>query len=273
MLGSELQAAYVNIRPLQLHVLVDVRSKALLEVLYIKLLAFPKDLLATGSILGWDKDVRDNLDHTITGNAIVNGDAGEAVNSDRDKRSVTGDVNSKVLVGKDGRKVIVVVWRASIERLVLASVVVESIGVQSLVDDDVILEESLEVLLAVLAEQEGIDAWAKLLESEVGRSEECTALMWVIGAVDFVPKSSLAESKFKGAELTGKQIDDGSDVGWRDKDGVDPVNNTVRTEDVDGYQSGIEVDGRSLKSYTDGKTLLVTEILLWRVQSWNGVAV
>jgi hypothetical protein len=45
--------------------------------------------------------------------------------------------------------------------------IVESISVQRLVDDDVVLQQSLEVLLAVGAEEEGIDPWSQLLEGIV----------------------------------------------------------------------------------------------------------
>ena len=48
--------------------------------------------------------------------------------------------------------------------------IVESISVQRLVDDDVVLQQSLEVLLAVGAEEEGIDPWSQLLEGIVTRS-------------------------------------------------------------------------------------------------------
>lgn len=46
------------------------------------------------------------------------------------------------------------------------------VRVQSVVGDDMVLEESLKVFLAVATEQEAVDSRAKLLEGKVGGSEE-----------------------------------------------------------------------------------------------------
>ena len=131
--------------------------------------------------------------------------------------------------------------------LALAVGAVVGVGVEGVVGDKVVLEQSLEVLLAVLAEEEGVDARAKLLESEVGRGEESAAL--VVGGVNHIEKASLAEAELEGGELAGKKIDDGGDIWrWQD-DGVNTVDDTIGTEDVDGDNAGVEVDGQA--SQTD----------------------
>ena len=75
-----------------------------------------------------------------------------------------------------------------------------------------VLKEGLEVLEAVLAEEEGIDSWAKLLEGEVGGRKECST--GVVGGVELLEKAGLAESELEGAEFGGEQIDDLQDARW-----------------------------------------------------------
>lgn len=53
------------------------------------------------------------------------------------------------------------------------------VGVQSLVDDDVVLEEGFEVFPAPWREKEAIDLWSELLESRVWRGEESSTGMFV----------------------------------------------------------------------------------------------
>ncbi len=46
---------------------------------------------------------------------------------------------------------------------------VVGIRIESLVGHNMILQQGLQVLLSVTAEQEAVDSWAKLLEGEIGR--------------------------------------------------------------------------------------------------------
>lgn len=97
--------------------------------------------------------------------------------------------------------------------------------------------------------------------------------MGVLGAVDLVEETGLAEAELERAELAGEEVDDGRDVWWRDENGVDAVDDTVGAEDVDGHQPGVEVDRGSLQRDAHGQTLLVAEKLLWLVKCGDGVAV
>ncbi len=73
---------------------------------------------------------------------------------------------------------------------------IESIGVKSLVSHDMVLEECLEVLLAVLGKEEPVDAGTEFLECEVGGREEGST---------FVGRSldGFEETGFLEAELQG----------------------------------------------------------------------
>ena len=136
--------------PLQIHILLNIRLKTLLEVIDLQFFALP-EYLRTSGVLGRNQNIRDDLDDTIVGHTVVNGDTREAIDPDRDKGSVACNVDSKVLVRQHGREVIVVVRRTTLGgNLVLLCSIKESISIQRLVNNDVVLEQSLEVLLAVL---------------------------------------------------------------------------------------------------------------------------
>lgn len=107
--------------------------------------------------------------------------------------------------------------------------VIESIRVQSLIGDDVVLEKSLEILFAVGAEQEGIDPGTEALESKVRGSKERSTDV-VAGIVQRGKEAGLVESEFESAELARQQAENLSSLGrWHD-DGVDAMNDTVGTK-------------------------------------------
>jgi hypothetical protein len=136
-----------------------------------------------------------------------------------------------------------------------------------------VLEQCLEVLLAVAAEQEGVYALAEFLEGEVAWGEERAALVGVLGVVQLVEEAGLAEAEFKCAELAGKQVDDRCDV-WRwDEDGVDAVDHAVCAEDVDGDDAGVEVDRRALERDAHSEALVVAELVGRLEQGGDGVGV
>lgn len=157
---------------LQLDVLVNERRKTPLELLHAELLALPHDLLAIGA-LGRDQDIRNDLDDAVACDTIVDSNTREGVDADLYEWTPPCDIDGEVLVVKYSGKVVVVVTRA-IGGLVLAVVllagVVEGISVQRLIDDNVVFQQSFEVLLAVGAEEEGIDPWSQLLKGIVAWS-------------------------------------------------------------------------------------------------------
>lgn len=71
---------------------------------------------------------------------------------------------------------------------------VESIGVQSLVGDNMVLQKSLEILLAVFAEEEASDPRTELLECEIGWCEDCPAKVGRC-IIDGFEKTGLREAK------------------------------------------------------------------------------
>ena len=72
---------------------------------------------------------------------------------------------------------------------------VVGVRVEGVVGHHMIFEDGFEIFLAVPAEEEAIDFGAKLLEREIGRSEDGASDM-VGGIVQGLNKSSLSKSKF-----------------------------------------------------------------------------
>ena len=143
---------------LQLDVLVNERRKTPLELLHAELLALPHDLLAIGA-LGRDQDIRNDLDDAVACDTIVDSNTREGVDADLYEWTPPCDIDGEVLVVKYSGKVVVVVTRA-IGGLVLAVVLLAGV-VEGI---------SFEVLLAVGAEEEGIDPWSQLLKGIVAWS-------------------------------------------------------------------------------------------------------
>jgi hypothetical protein len=188
------------------------RLKPLHQVLNLKLLASPKGTWATRNLLRWDEHITDHLDHTVLGNAILDRDAAKAVDLDADEAAIPSNVDAKAAVLEHGREVNMEVALGH-TLLSLAVGAVVRIGVESVVRDKVVLKKSLQVLLTVLAEEESVDPRAELLESEVRGCEESTSL--VVGGVDHVEQTRLAETELKSRELAREQVDDSSDGWWR----------------------------------------------------------
>jgi len=229
----------------------DIRLKPLHEVFNLEFLTHVLGCSAS-KFLRRDKDVRNDLNYTVLSNAILNADAAEAVDLDADETTVAGDVDAEAAVLEKGRQVHVEVsLRHTLLRLVVG--LVEGVGVQGVVMDDVVLEQCLQVLLTVSGEEECVDLRAELLEGEVRGSEESAAL--VIGGVELIEKAGFAETKLKSRELAGQEVDDLNNVGRRDDDGVHTVNHAVGTEDVNGNDAAVEVDSEALETDVEAQTL------------------
>lgn len=114
-------------------------------------------------------------------------------------------------------------------------------------------DQSLEVLAAILAEQEAVNLGAKLLEGEVGRSKQSTA--GVVGAVVGVKETSLAKSQLESGELRRQEVDDLEGSWRRNEKVVNSVDDSVCTENVDGNDTGVEVEGQALEAEVDAESL------------------
>lgn len=79
---------------------------------------------------------------------------------------------------------------------------VECVGVQRLVGNDVVLQQSLEVGLAFGAKEESKDLWTKKLEAMVIWREEGGASSMGFG--NFICKASFGEGELEGRELAGE---------------------------------------------------------------------
>ena len=95
--------------------------------------------------------------------------------------------------------------------------------------------------------------------------------MRVVCAVHLAEDVCLLQRKFKGAELSREQVDDGGDTGGRQEDGVNAMNHTIGAEDVDGYKTAVEVDRGALERDANSEALRMPEVLAGCVESWNGV--
>ena len=62
-----------------------------------------------------------------------------------------------------------------------------------------VLKESLQVLLTILGEEEGVDLGTELLESPVGWSEESST--FVLGVLDSVKETCFLKTELKCGEL------------------------------------------------------------------------
>jgi len=206
-------------------------------------------------VLWWDEDIADDLDDSVLGDTVLNADAAETVNLDADEATVATNVNLENLVVEEGWEGVVEVSLWYVVSLVglVHVVAVDGVAVKGGTWNDVVLKESLEVLAAVLGEEEGVDAWAELEEGKVVWCEKGAA--WVVGGVELLKETSLAETELKGGELGWEEVDDLDNVWWWDQEGVNTVNDTVRTENVDSNNAAVEVQGKAPEGDLDGKSL------------------
>ena len=84
-----------------------------------------------------------------------------------------------------------------------------------------VLEQSQQILLSELAEEESIDLMAELLECKVGGHKESATSM--LGRVQSLQQASLCQAKGESAELAGKHAQNGGDRGRREKNVVNTV--------------------------------------------------
>jgi len=139
---------------------------------------------------------------------------------------------------------------------------VEGIGVQRLIGNDVVLQECLEILLTILAEEETVDSSTELLEREVGWCKDCPAEMGR-GVVDGFKKASLRETEFEGAEFAWKKLNDVGRFWGRDKEAIDAMDNAVcaelvcqlnqgrrerKTHYINGHNATVEVHGQAFET-------------------------
>ena len=134
------------------------------------------------------------------------------------------------------------------------SMFVESIGVEGVIANNVVLEQSGEVFLAVLAEKEGIDPWAEALKGEVGRCEKGATDVGG-GFIEVIYEARLDETELEGAELAGEEGNNVSGYrGW-EENAIKSVNDAVRAEDIDGDDAGVEIDSQAPKGNLRTKAL------------------
>lgn len=106
---------------------------------------------------------------------------------------------------------------------------VESIRVQCLVCHNMVLQESLEIFLAVFAEEEAIDPSTELLECEIGWRKDCPAKMSRC-VVNCLKETSLCKTELESAELAREELDDVGRLGWGNEEAVDTMDDAVRAE-------------------------------------------
>lgn len=206
---------YLEVEPTVL-LLLNNRLQSLLQLLDSHILPVDSLSLSLSQLLRRDQDITYNVQDTVLSNAVTHHDVRESVNSDVDETAVAGNVDVQLFAFEHSRQayleealgdarpaarstgtvVLTTVHHAThavavaLEKFLLAITgLVVSVGVESVaLADDVVEEESLEVLLAVRAEEEGVDARSELLEGEVAGGEEGAA---GVGAVELVEEAGL----------------------------------------------------------------------------------
>lgn len=94
-----------------------------------------------------------------------------------------------------------------------------------------------------------------------------------MGGVQLVQKTGLAQPQLKSAEFAGEEINNFNGAGRRQEDAVDAVNDAIRSEDVDGEDTTIEVDSQSSEAEFESQALrlwVVTEVITFE-QGWHCV--
>ena len=128
---------------------------------------------------------------------------------------------------------------------------IESIGVQRLIGDDVVLQQRLEILLAVRAEQERIDPGPEFQEGEIRGREEGAADV-IRSVVQARYETGFGETELEGAEFAGEKADDVDDFRRWDQDAVDAVDDAVSSELRSVSFSRDEVKGGGVSYDVDG---------------------
>lgn len=226
--------------PLQLKLLVistilHKRRQPFLQIFDSQILTSPLALpLRTAGLgLGWDQNVTNNLEDAVLGDAILHLDARKAVDLDLGEGAKAADIDGEVAVIEQGWEIKVKTGSCGCflfltspllhgEFVVLGlCVVVVCVRVEGMVEDDVVLEQCLEVLFAVFAEEESVDLGAEFLEGEVVRCEDSAAD--VGSGVQVVKKASLGKAKRECAEIAGKERKDDGDWRWWEEDMIHSV--------------------------------------------------
>jgi len=126
-------------------------------------------LLRSFNLLRWDQYIIDDLNDPIRGDAIFNYDGGETIDLDADETTVASNINAERAVFEQCRQIDLVpgsVMRSIRMKLndaymevalgdtSLFSIIslVVGIGVESLVGDNMVLQQGLQILLPVTAE-------------------------------------------------------------------------------------------------------------------------
>lgn len=222
--SSETSLKLTPTKLLGLSLRIDERREPLLELIDAHGLTLP-ETLRFGS-LGRDQHAAHNVDNAILGNAVLSGHTGEAIDLDLSEGTMRSNIDAQGLVLKESRQINMEVTLAVF--LIIRWTVV-GIRVESLIRNDVVLQESLEILLAIGAEEESVDARTELLEGPVGWREESTAGS-MVGSVEGIQKTCLSKTERKSRELARQKADNVDGLRRREKDSVNSVDNAVGTE-------------------------------------------
>ena len=251
------------------------RLKPLLKFLNGHLLTIPM-LHATVDSLGWDEYIAYDVNDAIGCNSIFDRNSGEAVNFDLDKSSISSNVDTKRLVfqkclkvdlnilckpkfgwllqGGDGAYMEVTLGNIALfHDIINRFSLVVSIGVQCLIGDDVVLQESLEVFLTVFAEKEGIDPRTQLLEGEVRRGENSSPKVGR-SVCNGGQEIGLCKAELQGTELPREKLNDAGHLWWRDDKAVNAMDNTVGSK--------LSVVSINLTSCNGGRTISMATMRL-----------
>ena len=116
-----------------------------------------------------------------------------------------------------------------------------------------ILQQRLQVLQPELREQELVDPRSELTEGPVRWREQGAAGM--ISRVELIEQISLNECQLQRAELSWEEIDHSNSTKWWEERRVDPMDHTIRAEDIDRHDFAVEVHSQAFEADAEGQTL------------------
>lgn len=159
------------------------------------------------------------VDDAVLGNAIVNGNIDEAIDSDEFEAPSSGDIDSNGGIIKESREILMALG-------LFVSLIENKVAVDSDIRHEVVLQNGSQVLVAFLGvEKERIRLDSERSEGLVGRRKHGSANHLL--AMDKLDKVGLLVRKKKCREARGQEGQYHTDEWGRDEDVVDGMDDAV----------------------------------------------
>lgn len=207
---------------------LDVVTETLCELFNADLAVQHLSLLMALVLVGRDKHAVQDVNHTVLCDAVADLEAREPIDGDDLEGCPLYNVDTDVQIVEKSDEIKVLSLSGGFIGYVPVrrGLVVEGVRIQSSVGDDVVLENCLEVLQALVrVEQKAVGARTQFLEGAVGRGEDGAA--GHLDIVDEVYKVGLFVGQEEGGKLSRESGQQAADHGWRNKDITDAVDDAI----------------------------------------------